>query len=69
MERRDLYRCCRCLRSRAMYGEPDERPGLLSEGDDTEIFWCTLTQSPLGPDDRPATPTTCGPGRACCRMG
>lgn len=29
-------------------------------------FWCNLTQTTIGPDDRPVQKSQCAPGRACC---
>jgi len=60
--------CCECLRSKSVYFNPEERPGRLMANDDTVVFWCTLTQSPVGPDGQPAHPRACGRDRVCCRM-
>lgn len=59
------YACCRWLRSRALFIDPDERLGYMSEGDDTEIFWCVKTQSPEGPDRKTCSPRLCQSSRAC----
>lgn len=32
---------------------------------DTQIFWCTKTMAPWGPDEDDAEPERCTPGRCC----
>jgi hypothetical protein len=59
---------CRHLRTKQMFtvAHPDEvfkeqAPEESSPGH----YWCNLTQSVVGADDRPAHPTTCMQGRSC----
>ncbi len=54
---------CRCLRSKKLFYQ--------SEGDESVAanaapFWCSRTQSLLGPDGEVAEADACRPGRACC---
>lgn len=58
--------CCALLRSKSMYFTPGERPGRLCHRDD-QTYWCSLTQSPEGPDQAPTDPPHCQPGRPCFR--
>lgn len=55
---------CRCLRSKTMYYDVDEaeRP----EAENAGPFWCTHTQSILGPDGQVVDLRGCRPGRRCC---
>lgn len=57
--------CCRWLRTRSMYFEPDERPGKAREGDDTMVFYCLKTHAPIGPDGVSAAPAFCCQSREC----
>jgi len=53
--------CC-CLRAKTMfYDTEDHKTGNLSGP-----FWCSHTQTVLGPDDKPVEAETCRPGRTCC---
>lgn len=61
-------RCCIHLRTRSMYAGSGERPGLLREDDDTTVYWCQQTDTPVGPDGEDATPSRCHVGRPCCLM-
>jgi len=41
----------------------------LAEGEDASSgghCWCNLTQSVVGPDDRPVYTDKCNPSRSCC---
>ena len=59
---------CRHLRTKKMYtvAHPDEA---FVEKDGEHLtpchFWCNLTQSVVGPDDRATHQNTCKSGRAC----
>ena len=55
---------CRCLRAKAMFYEVDEaeRP----EAENAAPFWCTHTQTILGPDGKVVELGDCRPGRGCC---
>jgi hypothetical protein len=52
-----------------MYIDPRHAvPGMVDDSSDTRVFLCQLTQSNLGPDDEPVSPTLCdSSGRACFR--
>ena len=57
---------CRCLRAKTMFYRPAledrEAEAAAPEGP----FWCSLTQSLLGPDGQVADAESCRPGRSCC---
>lgn len=57
-------KCCEHLAGKTTYIEPDERPGLMRE-EDTLVYSCLKTMSPVGPDKRDAAPSLCGPDREC----
>lgn len=62
MSGRDDPPLCGALRCKEYYvfGRLD-----LRLCDDTTVYWCNRTQRPVGPDEAPAFPETCGPGRPC----
>ena len=59
---------CRHLRTKKMFTaeHPDEA---FADKHDEHVtpchYWCNLTQSPVGADDRPAHPESCSGGRSC----
>jgi hypothetical protein len=53
---------CRCLRSKTMFYETDDQQGAESSGP----FWCSQTQSLIGPDGAVADLQRCRRGRSCC---
>lgn len=59
---------CRHLRAKQMYIDA-QADDLVVEKEGTEAspcyFWCSLTQTAVGPDDRPVNKTICTPGRSC----
>jgi hypothetical protein len=57
-------RCCTQLCCKSMYYRDDERPGKLHVSD-TQLYWCSKTQDPQGPDQHDANPRACQGGRAC----
>ena len=62
----ELQPACRHLRHKLMY--VDERhatPGLVDDSSDTRVFFCVLSQDPVGDDGEPVSPSDCVPGRAC----
>ena len=63
---------CKHLRTKKMYVEA-EPEAALRQAPDAEFapchFWCNLTQSAVGPDDRPVHKDQCTPGRNCFRDG
>lgn len=61
-----LTASCLHLRNKAMYsdGQQDVR-GMVDESIDTIPFFCTQTCDCLGPDNEPASPQDCKPGRKC----
>ena len=56
---------CRCLRSKKLFyqDETDESPAAGAAP-----FWCSRTQSLLGPDGEVAEADACRPGRGCCEI-
>jgi hypothetical protein len=54
---------CRSLRSKKLfYQDEASASDVLNAGP----FWCTRTQSLLGPDGKIAGAEECRPGRGCC---
>ncbi len=55
-------RVCRALRCKEYYifGRLE-----LAMCDDTTVYWCVRTQSPVGPDAAPALPEDCDARRPC----
>lgn len=61
-----LEATCMRLRHKMMY--VDERqnvPGLVDDGSDTRVFFCTRTFDSLGPDAEPVSPKECNSRRGC----
>ena len=59
---------CRHLRTKAIYvGTTPEEAFADKEGDSVIPchFWCVLTQTVVGVDDRQVNPDACVPGRVC----
>lgn len=56
--------CCGRLCCKTMFYRPDERAGKVHDSD-TAVHWCSLTQQPIGPDNRVVKPNACQPGRGC----
>ena len=59
---------CTHLRHKGMYVVPDGTPGAADYRDPIEAtsYWCVCTQRAFGPDGKPAGPSACASGRACC---
>lgn len=57
---------CKYLRAKTtgVHGDPAALWAMRNESSAT--FWCLLTMSPAGPDDRLVHVCDCGPERACC---
>lgn len=53
---------CRCLRSKTMFYETDDRQDAENGGP----FWCSHTQSLIGPDGGVVNLQHCRSGRSCC---
>ena len=59
---------CRHLRTKALYIDATPEEAFAErEGEEASQchFWCNLTQTVVGLDDRPAHKNVCKPGRAC----
>ncbi len=59
---------CRHLRTKKLYtGTPAEELFVKPEEENASPchYWCNLTQTVAGPDDRPANRTACNPSRPC----
>lgn len=55
---------CRCIRAKTLFYQTDQQ-----EEDAAGVagpFWCSHTQSPLGPDGGVVDVSGCRPGRSCC---
>jgi hypothetical protein len=59
---------CKHLRTKRMYVEATPESA-LAEPKEQEFspcyYWCNLTQTPIGRDDRPAHKNTCNASRTC----
>jgi hypothetical protein len=61
-----LKPACRHLRHKMMYvDERHSRVGLVDDSSDTRVFFCVLSQDPLGQDGEPVSPDHCTPARGC----
>lgn len=58
---------CTHLRHKGMYVLTTDRDDQAHDAYDATVYWCTLTQKPLGPDERPVHADACTEGRSCCR--
>jgi len=57
---------CQRLRHKMMYVDARQQQfGMVDDGSDTRVFWCSKTQDALGPDGDAVSPTDCQPGRNC----
>ena len=57
---------CRHLRTKKMFTVAVPADVLREKDEGSPChFWCNLTQSIVGADDRPADKTTCNPSRTC----
>jgi hypothetical protein len=60
-------RLCKYLRAKVTTGpHGDLRALAAAAADASTTYWCLLTMSPAGPDDRLVHATDCGPRRGCC---
>ena len=66
-----LNPACRHLRHKMMYvDERHSRIGMVDDSSDTRVFFCVLSQDPLGPDGEPVSPSDCTLSRDCyCPVG
>ncbi|MBI4538052.1 MAG: hypothetical protein HY704_00910 [Gemmatimonadetes bacterium] len=55
---------CRCIRAKTLFYETDEQEE--TDAGTSGPFWCSRTQSSLGPDGAVVDVTRCQPGRSCC---
>ena len=60
---------CSSLRSKQLFydTEDHDRVDAHHTGEVNGPFWCTLTQSLLGPDGKIADVDLCRQGRTCCK--
>ena len=61
--------CC-SLRNKQLFYDTDDHDR-LDPHHPNEVhgpFWCTLTQSVLGPDGKVADVDSCRNGRTCCKI-
>ncbi|HEV2298154.1 MAG TPA: hypothetical protein VGR72_06525 [Candidatus Acidoferrales bacterium] len=55
---------CQSVRSKKLFYQPDED---ASDARTAGPFWCSRTQSKIGPDAKLVALDACRPGRSCCR--
>lgn len=55
---------CRSVRSKKLFYEQDDD---ASDARSAAPFWCSRTQSALGPDGSLVHVDACRPGRSCCQ--
>lgn len=60
-------RCCHLRTKKLFTGMHPDKAFMPKEPEQAtpSHFWCNLTQSVVGPDDRPAHPDSCALGRSC----
>jgi len=58
--------CCVNLRCKSMFYRADERPGLIHD-EEAMGYWCSTTNTDIGPDSKAASHAGCQPGRSCYR--
>lgn len=57
---------CKHLRTKKMYIEATPEAALAEPEEFSPThFWCNLTQTPVGPDDRPVSKDRCNSCRSC----
>jgi hypothetical protein len=59
---------CKHLRTKKLFTGATPAEAFAEKDDEHATpchFWCNLTQTVIGPDDRPAHKDTCEPSRAC----
>ncbi len=60
-----VHERCRFLFSKGMFVEVERDPSIPQSGTDSGLYWCSHTQTCLGPDGQLADDRNCKPGRAC----
>ena len=55
---------CQSVRSKKIFYQQDED---ASDARTAGPFWCSRTQSKIGPDGKLVALDACRPGRSCCR--
>jgi hypothetical protein len=55
---------CRSVRSKKLFYQQDED---ASDARHAGPFWCSRTQSKIGPDGKLVALDDCRPGRSCCQ--
>jgi len=63
----DPHSVCSLLRSKNMYAYVDPAHRANGASELSEIFWCNLTMTNLGPDERLCDEQKCCEGRWCYR--
>ncbi|MGI8907258.1 MAG: hypothetical protein ACR2IE_12295 [Candidatus Sumerlaeaceae bacterium] len=63
----DRTTSCSLLRSKNMYAHVDPAHRAHSTSEITEPFWCNLTMTNIGPDEKLCDETQCCKGRWCYR--
>ena len=56
---------CRFLRTKKMYTHGFDAAALDEADSSTACYLCVVTLTAVGPDDDPAAPERCQPGRPC----
>jgi hypothetical protein len=60
-----LKNVCKYHRSKQYYLASNASEAYLPVDSVDQDCWCLLTQGPVGPDDKFASPRECKPGRQC----
>ena len=61
-----IPRLCKFLRAKTSGVHGDPAALWAMRNDTTATYWCLLTMSPAGPDDRLVHVCDCGTERVCC---
>ncbi|HEX8523808.1 MAG TPA: hypothetical protein VF669_16245 [Tepidisphaeraceae bacterium] len=69
MQEETVPNVCKCLRTKTAFGSFSEtgKPPWQSGESTTAVYWCLVTMSNAGPDDRFCHPHNCQEGRGCFR--
>jgi hypothetical protein len=66
MSSEETPRLCKFLRAKTHGVHGDPRTLWTMRNESTSIYWCLLTMSAAGPDDRLVHACDCGEHRGCC---
>ena len=66
MNEPSVPRLCKYLRAKTSGAHGDPAALWAIRNESSSIYWCLLTMSPAGPDDRLVHACDCGEERVCC---